>query len=37
MKWVLARVGAGKRFAGVTHAFECGIAVLIENDKRRGA
>lgn len=34
MKWVLERVGPGKRFASITHAFECGIVELIASDKR---
>lgn len=32
MKWVLARVGPGRRFASITHAFECGIVSMQEKD-----
>lgn len=28
MNWVLEHVGGGKRFASITHAFECGIVAL---------
>jgi hypothetical protein len=33
MNWVLERVGAGKRFGSITHAFECGIAALMEQER----
>ena len=33
MNWVLARVGPGKRFASITHAFECGIVALQEQER----
>ncbi|MCA1811246.1 MAG: hypothetical protein LC623_04455, partial [Halobacteriales archaeon] len=34
MNWVLQRVGPGKQFASITHAFECGIVALQEKEKR---
>lgn len=32
MNWVLDRIGPGKRFASLTHAFESGIASLMEQE-----
>lgn len=34
MAWILERMGPGKRFANLTHAFESGIVCLMEQDKR---
>lgn len=35
MNWVLERVGPGQRFASVTHAFECGIVALMDEERRK--
>lgn len=35
MNWVLDRVGPGKRFHNLTHAFESGIAALVAEEGAR--
>ncbi|MCA1818768.1 MAG: hypothetical protein LC620_01725 [Halobacteriales archaeon] len=35
MHWVMDRVGPGKRFASITHAFECGIVAMMDQDSSR--
>ena len=32
MNWVLERIGPGKRFGSITHAFEFGIGALMEQE-----
>lgn len=33
MNWILERMGPGKRFASITHAFECGIQCMMDQDE----
>lgn len=37
MTWVMERVGPGQRFASITHAFECGIVAMMEQEANKGA